>query len=339
MKLPAVGPLYATIKGKTATEFTKHFHCYALLTLLVFILTRFFFKETLCAEDFFSCVLAIFQEINFGREPEFFSVDCSCLTISMFLNKIIEEKKRELKSSKSTSSLNDLRKKAADAEGGREFKKSLQTKDSINIIAEIKKASPSKGIIRENFNPVEIAEIYGDNGAAAISVLTDKTFFQGDIKYLNEIRKKISLPLLRKDFIIDEYQLYEAKAYGADAALLIAAVLDRNQLSEYLDLSREIGLENLVEVHSFKDMEKAMQCDVEIIGINNRDLHTFETSLKTSFDLAREIPKDRVIVSESGINTYEDILKLKKSGINAFLIGEALMKERDIAKKLKKLIG
>ena len=256
----------------------------------------------------------------------------------MILNKIIEEKKREIKSSKSSASFKELRKRAADMLENREFKKSLAN-DSINLIAEIKKASPTKGIIRENFNPVEIAKIYQDNGATAISVLTDKTFFQGDIQYLNQIRKNVSLPLLRKDFIIDEFQLYEAKAFGADAALLIAAVLDKNQLSEYLDLSKEIGLENIVEVHSFKDLEKAMYCESEIIGINNRDLDTFDVSLKITFDLVREIPEDKIIISESGINTHEDILELKKSGVNAFLIGEALMKEKDIGKKLKELIG
>ncbi len=256
----------------------------------------------------------------------------------MILNKIIEEKKKELKNSKSSDSLQEVRKKVGDAENNRGFKKSLAN-DSINIIAEIKKASPSKGIIREDFNPVEIAKIYQDNGAVAISVLTDKNFFQGDIQYLNQIRKSVSLPLLRKDFIIDEYQLYEAKAFGADAVLLIAAILDKNQLSEYLGLSKEIGLENLVEVHSFKDLEKTIYCEAEIIGINNRDLQTFEVSLKTTFDLAKEIPGNKVIVSESGINTHVDILSLQKSGVNAFLIGEALMKEKDIGKKLKELIS
>lgn len=257
----------------------------------------------------------------------------------MILNKIIEEKKKELKISKSSASLKELRNRANEVEDFRDFKKSIKSENSVNIIAEIKKASPSKGIIREDFDPVEIAKIYEDKGAAAISVLTDKTFFQGDIQYLTQIRKNVFLPLLRKDFIIDEYQLYEARACGADAALLITAVLDRNQMAEYLELSKELGLDNLVEIHSFKDLEKAMYCDAEIIGINNRDLQTFETSLKTSFELAHEIPDDKVIVSESGINSHEDIMKLKKAGINAFLVGEALMKERDIGKKLKEIIG
>ena len=256
----------------------------------------------------------------------------------MILNKIIDIKKKELKNSKSSDSLQEVRKKVGDAENNRGFKKSLAN-DSINIIAEIKKASPSKGIIREDFNPVEIAKIYQDNGAVAISVLTDKNFFQGDIQYLNQIRKSVSLPLLRKDFILDEYQLYEAKVFGADAVLLIAAVLDKNQLTEYMELSKEIGLENLVEVHSFKDLEKAMYCEAEIIGINNRDLQTFEVSLKTTLDMAKEIPENKVIVSESGINSHDDILELQKNGVNAFLIGEALMKEKDIGKKLKELIG
>ena len=256
----------------------------------------------------------------------------------MILSNIIEEKKRELKSLKSTVSLKEIRKRAEDAENNREFKKSL-TNNPINIIAEIKKASPSKGVIREDFDPVEIAKIYQDNGAAAISVLTDNTFFQGDIQYVSQIRKNVSLPLLRKDFIVDEYQLYEARVFGSDAALLIASVLVRNQLSEYLELSREIGLDNLVEVRSFKDLEKAMYCEVEIVGINNRDLQTFETSLKTTFDLVREIPEDKIIVSESGINNREDIDSLKNCGIHAFLVGEALMKEQDIGKKLKELIG
>ena len=209
----------------------------------------------------------------------------------MILNKIIEEKRKELKHSKSSASLKEIRKRIGDAGNNRGFKKSLEN-DSINIIAEIKKASPSKGIIREDFNPVEIAKIYQDNGAVAISVLTDKNFFQGDIQYLNQIRKSVSLPLLRKDFILDEYQLYEAKVFGADAVLLIAAVLDKNQLTEYMELSKEIGLENLVEVHSFKDLEKAMYCEAEIIGINNRDLQTFEVSLKTTLDMAKEIPEN-----------------------------------------------
>jgi len=256
----------------------------------------------------------------------------------MILDKIVQEKKRELQSIKTPASLREFRKKAAEVGGNRSFKESLQTKDSINIIAEIKKASPSKGIIRKDFNPIEIAKTYEDNGAAAISVLTDKSFFQGDIQYLSEIRKNVSLPLLRKDFIIDEFQLYEAKANGADAALLIAAILDKNQLAEYLDLSREMGLANLVEVHSYKELEKAMVCEVEIVGINNRNLQTFETSLKTSFELAQDIPKDKTIVSESGINNREDILELKKYGVHAFLIGEALMKEKDIGKKLKELL-
>ena len=185
----------------------------------------------------------------------------------MILNKIIEEKRKELKHSKSSASLKEIRKRIGDAGNNRGFKKSLEN-DSINIIAEIKKASPSKGIIREDFNPVEIAKIYQDNAAVAISVLTDKKYFQGDIEYLNQIRKNVSLPLLRKDFILDEYQLYEAKVFGADAVLLIAAVLDKNQLTEYMELSKEIGLENLVEVHSFKDLEKAIYSEAEIIGIN-----------------------------------------------------------------------
>lgn len=256
----------------------------------------------------------------------------------MILDKIIEEKRRELKSSKNPATKRDIRKRAEESEDNRGFKKSLQQKGPINIIAEVKKASPSKGIIREDFNPVVIAKTYEDNGAAAISVLTDKSFFQGDIKYLSQIRKNVSLPLLRKDFIIDEFQLYEAKAHGADAALLIAAVLERNQMSEYIELSREIGLDNLVEVHSWKDLEKAMFCEAEIIGINNRNLQTFKTSLKTSFEIARDIPKDKVIVSESGINNREDIMELKENGIDAFLIGEALMKEKDIGKKLKEFL-
>ena len=256
----------------------------------------------------------------------------------MILNKIIEEKRKELKHSKSSASLKEIRKRIGDAGNNRGFKKSLEN-DSINIIAEIKKASPSKGIIREDFNPVEIAKIYQDNAAVAISVLTDKKYFQGDIEYLNQIRKNVSLPLLRKDFILDEYQLYEAKVFGADAVLLIAAVLDKNQLTEYMELSKEIGLENLVEVHSFKDLEKAMYCEAEIIGINNRDLQTFEVSLKTTLDMAKEIPENKVIVSESGINSHDDILELQKNGVNAFLIGEALMREKDIGKKLKELIG
>ncbi len=210
--------------------------------------------------------------------------------------------------------------------------------DAIRIVAEVKKASPSKGVIRADFDPVSIAAIYEANGAAAISVLTDEKHFQGSIEYLKQIKEAVSLPILRKDFIIDEHQVYESRAFGADAILLIAAVLSSERLRALLNLCAMLNLGALVEVHNEKEVKTALSAGAKLIGINNRDLRTFKTDLKTTIELAPKASNGVVVVAESGIHTCEDIARLKTAGAKAFLIGEALMKEPDIGAKLRELI-
>lgn len=236
----------------------------------------------------------------------------------------------------------DLKSQIADLEDTpRGFERALRdaaTSDWTAVIAEIKKGSPSKGLIRADFDPLEIAEIYQNNGATCLSVLTDEHFFMGHLRYLALIRETVSLPLLRKDFIIDRYQIYEARAAGADAILLIAACLDLNQLRDFHCLAQELHLDVLLEVHDEQEMETALQTECTLIGVNNRNLHTFVTDLNTTERLARMMPANRFLVTESGINSKEDIIRLKADGARAFLIGEALMREKDIAATLQNLL-
>jgi indole-3-glycerol phosphate synthase len=207
------------------------------------------------------------------------------------------------------------------------------------VIAEVKRSSPSKGRIREDFNPVEIAGIYEDNGASAISILTERKFFEGNAAYLPQIRKAVGLPLLRKDFIIDTYQINETRVLGADALLLIARLLEAGELRDFIGLASELGLAALVEVHNEADVEKAVSSGTRIVGINNRDLATFRTDLDVSIRLARRIPKGITVVSESGINCRGDVERLMSAGIHSVLVGESLMREKDIGKKLRELLG
>jgi indole-3-glycerol phosphate synthase len=195
----------------------------------------------------------------------------------------------------------------------------------------VKKASPSKGVIREDFDPVAIARGYAAGGASCLSVLTDKTFFQGGFEVLVAVREAVDLPLLCKEFILSPYQLYQARAAGADAALLIAAILDDADLGYLLKVARSLGLAALVEVHDAQEMERVLRLEgVPMIGINNRDLHTFETTLATTERLAPRIPKDRMVVGESGLFTPADLARLARANINAFLIGESLMRQQDV---------
>jgi indole-3-glycerol phosphate synthase len=213
--------------------------------------------------------------------------------------------------------------------------------NKIRLIAEVKKASPSAGIICENFNPVDIARIYASDGAAAISVLTEPKHFQGSLDYLRDIKKTLAdnpIPLLRKDFIFDPYQVFESRAYGADSILLIVAILTLQKLTELLQLSHQLGMMSLVEVHNKYELDIALKSEAKIIGINNRDLTTFKVDLNTTARLRPMIPPDRIVVSESGIKTREDLKKLKGWGINAALIGEALMTAPDIAAKMRGLL-
>jgi len=207
------------------------------------------------------------------------------------------------------------------------------------IIAEVKKGSPSKGVIRPDFDPLEIAETYQRHGATCLSVLTDEAFFLGHLNYLGLIREQVGLPLLRKDFICDPYQIVEARAYGADAVLLIAAMLSLEELRDFSALAAELKLDVLLEVHDEAELELALKTDCELIGINNRSLRTFVTDLGTTERLRPLVPADRLVVAESGINSRDDVERLLKAGAGAFLVGESLMREDDIGAKLEELLG
>lgn len=260
------------------------------------------------------------------------------------LSRILKTKKEEVEYLKTKTPVSELKSRIRDMEGTRGFLKALKEDEgqkgrTTKIIAEVKKASPSKGIIREDFNPLKISEIYQENGASAISVLTDKEFFQGDINYLSDIKKIVTLPLLRKDFIISEYQVFESRAYGADAFLLIAAILEKSQLVDYMHLGIELLMTPLIEVHTKNELNDVLSVKADLIGINNRDLDTFKVDMKTTEKLMEHIPEGITVVSESGIEKRDDILHLEEIGVDVFLIGESLMKEKDIGKKLKELIG
>lgn len=221
----------------------------------------------------------------------------------------------------------------------RDFKAAISAPQQINLIAEIKFASPSAGFIREKSDPIAIARIYENAGAAAISLLTDKRFFQGDLKQLPPLKRAVSLPILRKDFIIDEVQVREAFYYGADAILLIARILSQQELSELTSLCRKLGMAALIEIHDRDDLEKAIECGAEIVGINNRDLDSFKVDINTTFELASLVPDNCLVVSESGIQNGGDILSLKGTGIHAVLVGSALMKSNDLGGKTAELVN
>jgi len=261
----------------------------------------------------------------------------------MILDKIAEHKRQEVALAKSRRSLASLQQGINDLEDQpRGFLRALRaTADSgwTSVIAEVKKGSPSKGVIREDFDPLAISETYQDNGATCLSVLTDENFFMGHLLYLAKIREVVSLPLLRKDFICDPYQIYEARAAGADAILLIAAMLDAVQLAEYNALASELHLDVLLEVHDEGELESALATGCELIGINNRNLQTFATDLATTERLLPLIPADHFVVAESGISSRADVLRLQKAGARGFLVGESLMREDDIGAKLKELQG
>lgn len=259
------------------------------------------------------------------------------------LQKIFTHKRTEVAAALAAQPLDELKERARDREDQpRGFERALRDAAASGwtaIIAEVKKGSPSKGLIRPDFDPLEIAATYQDNGATCLSVLTDETFFLGHLRYLSLIREQIGLPLLRKDFIFHPYQVYEAYAGGADALLLIAAMLEQSQLEDLLGLSRELQLDVLLEVHDERELEMALATDCSLVGINNRSLHTFVTDLGTTERLAPRVPADRLIVAESGINLRSDIERLQRAGAGAFLIGESLMREADIGAKLQELLG
>jgi indole-3-glycerol phosphate synthase len=257
------------------------------------------------------------------------------------LEGIIEKKRVRLDACSAKTPLAEIRTKALDAPATRDFSSAIRRPkgERLRLIAEIKKASPSKGLIREDFDPAGIAGIYEKSGASAISVLTEEDFFQGSIEYIPRVKEFAGLPVLRKDFIFDEYQVYEARAYGADAILLIAAMLSRSQTEELFHLAGELGLSVLFEVRHWKELDTALLIDVPVIGINNRDLRTLEINLNTTLELLKDIPGGKTVVSESGIERREDLDFLANTRVDALLVGTVFMKAEDIGQKVKELFG
>ncbi|MEN8191921.1 MAG: indole-3-glycerol phosphate synthase TrpC [Bacteroidota bacterium] len=254
------------------------------------------------------------------------------------LDDIVEVKKEEVKILRRDYTLSRFSDSDNYEKACLNFEEALSKVEAISIIAEVKKASPSKGIIRKDFNHLAVADIYMNNGASAISILTDKQFFKGNINYLNDIAKIKSLPLLRKDFIIDEYQVFEAKANGADAILLISEILSANQIKELSSAAFELGMKVLLELHSKEQLEKINFSLNKIIGINNRDLTNFQTDLNTTKNIFDFIKSDVTLVSESGINTKEDIEFLKSINTDAILVGEHFMSAENIEEELKRMV-
>ncbi len=252
------------------------------------------------------------------------------------LDRIVEAKVKRLNEAKRRTPLEQVKNLAARKLNS--FRAAL-TRGGVNVIAEIKHRSPSKGIIREDFDPVRIAESYANAGAAALSVLVEEDFFGGSLEHLRAIRRRVDLPLLRKDFIFDDYQLYESASAGADAVLLIVAILEDELLARLIRSAGELGLDALVEVHSAVEMNRAAQAGATIVGVNNRDLTTFAVDLDTSIHLARLAPDGAILVSESGINSGSDIRHLKLAGFSAFLVGEHLMRAKDPGAALRQLIS
>ena len=258
------------------------------------------------------------------------------------LEKITAVKHQEVAAAKKRKSLEAVR---ADAESRvltRDFVGALRAKIADGqsaVIAEIKKASPSKGVLRADFEPADIAQSYAEHGAACLSVLTDKDFFQGSSDYLRQARASCTLPVLRKDFMVDAYQIYESRAMGADAVLLIAACLSDGQMAEFEQIARSLDMAVLVEVHDADELQRALKLKTPLIGINNRNLKTFEVSLETTISMLADVPKDRLLITESGITTPVDVVRMREAGVNAFLVGEAFMRAADPGEALAKLFA
>jgi indole-3-glycerol phosphate synthase len=259
--------------------------------------------------------------------------------MSTILDKIVATKVDEVLAAKDRTSLKTLQAKIGELEPCRDFVAALRGFDSIRLIAEVKKASPSKGIIRADFDPVMIAQAYERGGAACLSVLTDEIYFQGSLKFLTNVKRNVTLPILRKDFIIDEYQLFEARAAGADAVLLIAECLDAKKLKQLYDRARELGLHVLIELYEPTNLEAVLATGCPLVGVNNRDLRTFEVDLDHTLRLRKEIPVDRCLVGESGIFSAADAQMLYDGGVQAILVGESLMRQPDIENATRTLLS
>ncbi|WP_062268001.1 indole-3-glycerol phosphate synthase TrpC [Endozoicomonas arenosclerae] len=258
------------------------------------------------------------------------------------LNKIVERKQEEVAERQAALSMKDVIAKARHTEKTRGFTKSLEARtenQQAAIIAEIKKASPSKGVIRENFDPASIAKSYEEAGASCLSVLTDKDFFQGAESYLQEARSACSLPVLRKDFMVDPWQIYESRMIGADCILLIVSCLSDGELQEFSSTALDLGMDVLVEVHGADELERALPLEGTLLGINNRNLHTFEVTLDNTFSLLSQIPEGRKVITESGIHTVENVDSMFARGVNNFLVGEAFMRQDNPGEGLTNLFG
>jgi indole-3-glycerol phosphate synthase len=262
--------------------------------------------------------------------------------MSDILNKILAVKAQEVAAAQAFKPFATIRAEAEQAGAARGFVAAIRGKISAGqaaVIAEIKKASPSKGVLRADFRPAEIAASYARHGAACLSVLTDEQFFQGSAVYLQQARAACTLPVLRKDFIVDEYQVYQARAMGADAILLIAAALDVNQMQKFEALAHSLGMAVLVEVHDGAELDAALQLTTPLIGVNNRNLRSFEVSLQTTLDLLPRIPNDRIVVTESGILKPEDVKLMRGHQVHAFLVGEAFMRAADPGVELSRVFA
>jgi len=260
--------------------------------------------------------------------------------VSDILDKIVAVKREEIAAAKQRRDLASLRRDAEARRDVRGFKSALRAKIAVGraaVIAEIKKASPSKGVLREHFVPAEIAASYARGGAACLSVLTDERFFQGSAAFLEQARAACALPVLRKDFIVDDYQLFEARAMGADCILLIVACLDDAQLRDLESVALALGMAVLVEVHDGAELDRGLKLATPLVGINNRNLRTFEVSLDTTLDLLPRVPPDRLLVTESGILARDDVKRMREAGVNAFLVGEAFMRADDPGRALADL--
>lgn len=255
------------------------------------------------------------------------------------LDRIVLHKRKEIEAAKSVTPRSRVEALAATQREARGFLKAIQAQDRISLIAEVKKASPSKGVIRADFHPVEIAREYEAAGATCLSVLTDEHFFQGHLDYLKEIVNAVSLPVLRKDFVLDPYQVFEARAAGADAVLLIAECLTDREMGELRELIEQLGMTALVEFYHPENCQRVVDCGATLIGVNNRNLHTFETDLGHTLRMKESLPEGVVLVGESGIRTREDVLTLEQGGVGAMLVGESLMAQPDIGRAVRELIG
>jgi indole-3-glycerol phosphate synthase len=262
--------------------------------------------------------------------------------MSDILNKIVAVKHEEIVAAKKNKSLEAMREDAFSRVLTRDFEGALRAKIAAGrpaVIAEVKKASPSKGVLREDFIPADIAQSYAENGAACLSVLTDRQFFQGSADFLKQARASCDLPVLRKDFMVDAYQVYEARSMGADCILLIAACLSDAQMAELEGIARSMDMAVLVEVHDADELQRALKLKTRLIGVNNRNLRTFEVSLDNTLGLLSQVPADRLLVTESGILQREDVQRMRAAGVHAFLVGEAFMRAPDPGEALAALFG